>query len=901
MMLIRRSVQDIIALTICGTLLASNAVTPIAAAASDGYIPAVKNAVTASRSLGRQAETDVPTAVTIGAKVNAPRDMKLLVITLTGTEPDHTAIKFFVETLGIPYKTAITLNTAVAAGAPPIQQPLPPLTDPTGTRGLYQGIILTDGNLGYCYNGTSGQICQSAISPADWTTLENYCRDFGVRLVSYYTFPEARYGLSYDHAQATTEAAPVSATFTASAPALFPYLNTANPLRIANSYMYYAKAAPGPGETTVPFLTVGGFVAGAINTKSDGREYMALTMDNNPNLQHSQILNYGIINWVTKGIFLGGRKVYLTPQVDDVFLANDQYVQGAASCTPSGFVNDPTFDPANACPTLRITGTDLKTLADWQKTWNANPQFIRFKVTHAFNGYGAADANGIPLSTDDLVNQATALRGSFYWINHTWDHEDLDCYDPAPNAGASTCKAATYNQSLAEIGENVKLAQQLTLPLDKTAMVTPSISGLKNPGFLQAAADLGIKYLVSDSSHPEYLPAIPNTGIRNPYQSSILMIPRRPMNIFYNTSTAVIGGPGSLPDEYNYFYGPNGIFRIGGTTGTPFFSTTQTYSDIINRESDALVTYMLRSEIYPQMYHQSNLYRYNGRNSLLSDVHDLALSKFAKISNLPVISLPQTDLGHELEARMAVTTAQINGVLTPGSGITLTGVGAALAPVTGICFGTQCESYGGQCISKVQVNPGVGATIPISAVTGSCPVNSGVQDPGGPSSSDPISPTPSSPYGMVRTAGDHIKSLGKNYPLTAQDIAHLNAAANAVNDSIDPALWIDMSRLLSPDGIAFYNAQKIVMAQLALTVTDPQSKAPSALVRSLLAGLLSVNRSIASSAITLARQINAAGSTMAQRELQNGDDSAVQGKYDEAVGHYGRAWSLAEAAIDSTL
>src|SRR5262249_44512534 len=159
---------------------------------------------------------------------------------------------------------------------------------------------------------------------------------------------------------------------------------------------------------------------------------------------------------------------------------------------------------------------------------------------------------------------------------------------------------------------------------------------------------------------------------------------------------------GSLPDEYNYFFGPNGLFRL--PDGSPFFPTTQSYANIVNIESDNLLAYMLRYEIYPQMYHQSNLWRYSGSKSLFSDVIDAAFNKFAAISNLPVISLDQSSIGKELEDRMAFGAAKVTATLTPGSNITLTAAGSASVPLTGVCA-AGCESYGGQAISKVSVSP----------------------------------------------------------------------------------------------------------------------------------------------------------------------------------------------------
>jgi hypothetical protein len=260
-----------------------------------------------------------------------------------------------------------------------------------------------------------------------------------------------------------------------------------------------------------------------------------------------------------------------------------------------------------------------------------------------------------------------------------------------PNSGI--CQPATYAESVAELSQNAQLANSLGLPSDAVSMVTPSISGLKNPDFLSAAVSQGIQYVVSDLSRPEGVPASANTGIWNTFQPSIFEVPRRPTNIFYNTLTSATGVAGSEVDEYNYFYGPTGIFRVGGPGGPPFFTTNQTWAQIQDRESDTLLGYMLRAEQYPLMFHQGNLTAYDGANSLFTNVVGSALNKFAVISQLPVISMKESDLAALLERRMAYNGSQVHATLVPGVSIEIDTVGAAGIPVTGLCA-DGCETYG---------------------------------------------------------------------------------------------------------------------------------------------------------------------------------------------------------------
>ena len=828
----------------------------------------------------------------LAPKGSVPRDMKLLVVAVDGTEPSFAAIKSFIETLGIPYQVAFTVNTSTPST--PSLNPLPALADAAGTKGYFQGIILTSGNLAYC--GVSP--CISGLNTDDWTRLETYTRDFGVRMVAMYAWPEPRWGLAYS-SSLSAGSTPVSAALTGDAATLFPYLNRTNPVPIANSYIYLSTAAPAAGDSTTPFLTVNGLIVGAVNRKADGREYLALTVDNNPYLTHSLELSYGILNWVTKGVFLGARKVYIAPQVDDLFLANDLFVAGNAACTPGGFVNDPTYDPAEACPTRRATGADLDALADWQAKWNANTQFKGFKISHAFNGAGAVGTNGNVLTSDSLVKSLSSLKSKFYWVTHTWDHEDLDCFDPVPNAGSTSCVPATYNQSITELSKNFSLARTLGLPIDSPSIVTPGISGLKNPNFMSAAVAQGIRYAVSDTSKPEYLPEIPNTGIRNPLQPSVLMIPRRPTNIFYNTFTGNTRTAGSLPDEYNYFFGPNGIFRIGGPGGPPFFTTTQTYNDIVQRESDNLLAYMLRYEIYPQMYHQSNIVRFSGARSLLTDVHDAAFQKFSKISNLPVISLQQTEIGQEIERKMNAISAGVSGVLTPGVGITLTAAtGNAVPIVTGACGGG-CEVYGGQCLSKLNVNAGYATTISLSSA--SCTAPSSVTTT--PIGAAPVTPTaPATSTQTAATLQTQTAALQKSITtlVPTVDLAaaktSLNDAATALNGALVTSLWTSAG--VPASGAIFDNEKNAALKLMDALAknTDPESELDIQAVADKLV-MINVNVVTKMAIAAAAKNPFSPEWLKAFAELAKAAIARDQGKYSDAIGHLKTAWESADKIL----
>ena len=195
-------------------------------------------------------------------------NMKLLVLSADGTEPSFTAITFFLDHLGIPYDAVVLTKTQ-----------LPPLND--GIQGFYQGIVLATGNLSF----SDGASWAPALNAEGWASLDAYQRDYGVRAVSYFTYPEARYGLAPAGTGVSyTSAAPGKLAVTKGGSTLFPYLMPGNRLSVVYAYHYPADAVAATGETTTPIMTItapGGeeTTAGVTHVASDGRESLAMTVD----------------------------------------------------------------------------------------------------------------------------------------------------------------------------------------------------------------------------------------------------------------------------------------------------------------------------------------------------------------------------------------------------------------------------------------------------------------------------------------------------------------------------------------------------------------------------------------------------------------------------------------------
>ncbi|WP_230961520.1 hypothetical protein [Burkholderia stagnalis] len=673
--------------------------------------------------------------------LDAQIDLKILILASqqTGNGPELQAAQAILDRVGVPY-TVYSYDTS--------NPTLPPLE--TGNHALYQGILMPISDARYMNPFSGGTLA---------TALARYQFKYNVRLASVYTWPGDTACLQYVGYRDTT-ASPLPSTFTAAGAALFPYMNVgttaSNPLTVQNAWTYFASpASPLPAGTTVtPVLQA----AGANNVTypiaatclfgnttplagdSTSREILSLMFDNNPFLLHSMTLSYGLVNWLTRGLFLGNRHVYIDPQVDDIGIPDEifPYAQsdltglwydvrtGAVTGTsPNGLCplgNPPgsvaSYTGTTSCE-YRMTGADLNNVVKWQSNVNgktANAAALKFSF--AFNGSGFGTAYGglgdYPATgTDSLTTQVRSNQNRFKWISHTYDHLLLD--PPF---------TTTAGQVTTEMQSNHNVARRFGFSTYSTqTLVTPEISGLYNPTTLGALVSFGTRVLVSDSSKPTPpvgtancpinnsgtpwpLPAF-NTGKFNCVNQGIFEVPRYATALFYNVSQ-----PQEWVDEYNYFYGANGIDPTR-------WGFDLTYAQVLDKVSDTLVSYLLTFDNRPMMFHQSNLRNYGGQSFLLGDLLNATLTKYNKYyKNLPIVSPYLTDLGTLAFQRSIYNTSNVVATLTPGTAITVSGARtdgqSVVVPVTGVRFGTSIETYGGQSISYVTLLPATAYTMLIT-------------------------------------------------------------------------------------------------------------------------------------------------------------------------------------------
>jgi len=110
---------------------------------------------------------------------------------------------------------------------------------------------------------------------------------------------------------------PIVARCTPAGGSVFVGANCAAPVAIDEGWAYGSTATD---AATVPLLVDdAGTVYAATRSYPDGREALVLTFAQSPTALHTLELGYGVVHWLTRGLFVGEQHVYLSPQIDDLF------------------------------------------------------------------------------------------------------------------------------------------------------------------------------------------------------------------------------------------------------------------------------------------------------------------------------------------------------------------------------------------------------------------------------------------------------------------------------------------------------------------------------------------------------------------------------------------------------
>jgi len=630
-------------------------------------------------------------------------DMKLLVVSNGKTEADFAAIKQILDYLGTPYDV---LDMSASTGGVTSTM----LSDGS-CHGYYQGVIFTYGGYIYTLPGMS--------------TLTSYEQTFGIRQLNWYMYPNNDFGFNYPYSGVITASGTDSASFTSAGASAFWYANTASPVAISNAYIYQGTPlSPLPaGASVAPLLTdASGYVLSLIYTQADGRQYLTQTFDSSPYLMHDLVLAYGLINWVTKGIFLGEYHTYAAAQVDDFFINDSEWIPGTPCTDP--ITHDRTPSDSTSLPFFRIKSADMTPLVAWQNKIESDLLLANFRLTLAFNGVGTTgntDWTGLPspgVANDDLTTNVQNYQQHFHWISHTYDHPNslngLRKSDPSgdpntPQVDSIDLEILTNQYVANGTGQNLdpdpsdSVSTIHLTDFNPADLVSPGVTGLNDTSVPSYLVQDGVSYVVTDTSvigQPNNGPnPSPNVGIVNSYAPSLYEVPRRPNDVFFNAA--------NWSDDQAEFS------CIYNNPVQPPYNTFNA-AQILDYVSSSFVTNMLIGDMDPEMFHQPNLHDYDGQgHSLISDTYDQTFSKYERLFQRGVVSLTLDQLGQNMKNRHAYNLSMATASLTgTGSNQTINitvpataAVPSAIIPVTGL-YSSGAEAYGGQYISHVQLSSG---------------------------------------------------------------------------------------------------------------------------------------------------------------------------------------------------
>ena len=639
------------------------------------------------------ADVTASAGVAAVAPVTSTRKVELraLVVTTDNAGDDY-GLPTWTSTLGRVGAEYDVLNVRNQALTPDM------LVNADGT-GRYNAVLLTNAMM--LYQDSTGSFV-AAMDDAEWNTLWAYERDFAVRqatlYASYGTWPED-YCLRAGSGEGSVGDTAITATLTTAGKSAMDFLKPGAQIPVMDSYVYRDTLDPACGGSAV--LTSGADVLASSSVSADGRERLALSFTSNQYLIQANLLAFGLFRWASQGLYLGQQQHYLKLDVDDYFGTSD--------------VLNPDFT-VNSDPGYQMSGHDAYNVSVQQSALRSRyPLAKAFEVGFAYNADGIdnpkAKATCYPTGGVSTLDATTkCLRKSFEWINHTYSHADMNVTD----------YATSYN----EINQNIKNGNNFGVQPETGVLKTGEYSGLgvynpdpnddidpptdyglmaSNGAMLQAASNLGIKYVHGNMSFPSHVPSCFNCSIVHPMQPSISVVPDWPTNIAYFSTT-----PDQETQFYNWYYGPGGKF--------PYWTAPQTYEQVIDHETSQALTQLATGSIYTHTMHIDNVYDYGGGRTLAFDWLDSLVGKYSSYYSVPLLS--------PAWATLAATTTQWNSHFATKDSvravydpvlktITLTPSVNGALKLTGV-RAPGYTSYGTSSMSDVALTAGVPASFPVA-------------------------------------------------------------------------------------------------------------------------------------------------------------------------------------------
>jgi hypothetical protein len=554
-----------------------------------------------------------------------------------------------------------------------------------GGRGFYNGIIISDSEL-RDDGGAAG------LDRRQWEAIDRYARDFDVRIAVLTGFPGAEEG-QYDYGMDGAEVrSGVVGEWTAAGAEVFGSVATDRPLELSGPAFAAVVRTDDTGPDVEPLLVdqADGRPLISLLTHADGREILLSTISMGEVHGHSYALVYDFIVFATSGLHMGAPRTHLATHVDDLFLGYMRW-DGDANAADGSVV-----------PT---TPADIEGIVAAQERLTANHDTLdSFAVDFPFNGVGADLPDTDGSVDDELTRSVLEHSDALRFLNHTYEHRDLDV---SAGAGFEDARrdllrnrvmwelldlpGANTNASVVVTGEHSGVWDD---PLDGDESVqVPFPEGL-NTEMARAFEEAGIRYLAGDASESSQARDQPVPGF------DIVLLPRFPTGLLLNAST-----PDEQVDQYNWFFHERYVAAGEDPCTIPAANCSLfDYQDVLDDEAIAATRHMLSFRRWPHYFHMANVVDYDGQgSSLLGDWLDAVMTEYETRSKLPVENLTFAEIGARTEAELEARAANPVAVLDLEAGEVLLAAGRDVElTVTGLAGG---EPYGPVVQSTVSVGP----------------------------------------------------------------------------------------------------------------------------------------------------------------------------------------------------
>lgn len=617
-------------------------------------------------------ESSIPTVAALEARATNTDQVHMRLLILAGYDEDYglAMLEELLGYVGVPYDVFITSERRLRVDH---------LVDDRG-RGRYQGVILASGDLNRPVDGQY----RSTFDEDEWALLWAYQRLYRVRELTLYGYPGSSpqdHGLRADGPVIEITPETSYLQLTDAGHDVFSDLIPGALIPIRSSYGWPARVTESAAGSVVPLLqTEDGRVVAALSP-TDGRERLVLTISQNPWVKHSKLLGYDLLRWVTGGVFLGERRVYLNVDVDDWFQFSDVWSVENHDASAEKY---------------RISAEDVLSTVDQMDALRARygPLSQRLGMTIAFVGaradltleFDCSDPLGVG-TADPLSHVTACVQGEFDWLNHTFQEIVMDSTD--------------YDTSAFQISGNHPVAEVLALSsYSRETLLTGRHSGLghvseegpaapmhdhgimaSNAELLRAAADLGVRFMGANMSVASHRPSCGGCGLVHPMEPSIVLIPRRPTSVSYNVTN-----PEEIVDQFNWL-------RLGDE------SEPVDYEGLLEIETERALRSMLSYGPYPYFFHQANLREYQPGRNLVLDWMDHLVARYALYFDLPLISLPWREMAERVSRHNSFAETGAWGVWDRFMDVvTIQTEADGWVYATGVRMGTT-ESYGADLLA----------------------------------------------------------------------------------------------------------------------------------------------------------------------------------------------------------